>query len=456
MTFAQVTNEQGLIDDFRPIESGKYYAELNVPMGLTRRVGEASLFAVRLSDGSLSHGDYQTLRQQLASIDLHTLGAPFFNIDAYSFIGNREKKALAAELAGHLFADQRITQEWRKLETASTAIGLTPARVNEKYAAAELTRTPPEFAFLTDYFDDEMWTLRWAKLWKARQDRAFLKDIALQWLETPSATEKASGVILILLSDHPVDTQCIGAALHWLNGAHWPAPWSQVWDRLHQLSETTFQDLSQTLTNSTLYYLQHGHQGIAPGKWPMAWSKLYRQGYNRSLLVDLALDRLPVFETYISFQRRVLTPLFRDLSDARHFKDEVILPWLERVEVSNTWIATFIDYASEAPKSVIEKAKRFIQRGDAPHAQWHLLWRSLHQFEDPALLDSAALRWLSLTDQSLKAWPQVLLDMLKRRPTDPELKKLAKAWLSNTPAGTMSFLISNRVNENHFKPYSEL
>jgi hypothetical protein len=439
-TLAQVANEHGKIIDFRPIEAEQYHREFSVPLGEVRSIGSPALFAVRLVDGGLLHGDFVTLRTRLAKIDLEVFGSPFFNVDAYGFIGNRAERHRAAGAASVLLADERIAREWRGLEAVSSAFGLqrTRQKAPEAVPASDLKE---RYRYLVDHFGAEHWVRRWTRAWRDHQDRGFLRELALKWLASPFAKEKASGVIPLLLLERPIEERVVDAALGWLERAPWPTPWGVVWDAVFGLAEDEghYRNIGPNLLNDAREFLLRFGGDVPGARWGMAWSKLRARIDDEQWLLDRALEMMPYYEADSGFQKRVLARIFRDQRDDRHFDEEIVVPWLDRVPVSNTWITTFVQYRHALTPSIIQKALVFIRSGNNRFAAWPMLWRALEPYESRSVLDDAATGWLGAVATRTRAWPGIMLEMLHRRPHDLRLLALADEYAERASNRSLAY-----------------
>ncbi len=208
--------------------------------------------------------------------------------------------------------------------------------------------------------------------------------------------------------------------------------WGVVWSAIFGLS-TSEQDrypaLRETLIRDAFNYLERTDREVDPARWAVIWSKLQKLMGDSQPLVDLALHAMPRFEAETSFQKRVLVQLFHDHQDDRHFDEEIVVPWLERVAVTNTWITTFALYRHALTEAAVEKGKQFLRSGDNRFGSWPILWRILQRYEDGKILDDAAIAWLHAVSPKTKAWPALLLEMLERRPSDKVLFDLANRYV---------------------------
>lgn len=114
-TFTHDLSDAGAIEQFRRIDVSNYHIDWRASETM-REVGGPGIFAVRFKDGRLLAGSFEELSDAVRTVDLRVHGSPFFNVDAYAFLGDLSARSEAIEAAAQLFGDNDMARAWANRE----------------------------------------------------------------------------------------------------------------------------------------------------------------------------------------------------------------------------------------------------------------------------------------------------------------------------------------------------
>ena len=450
--FAQEVDEQGRIGRFLPIDVDRYASDPTVLPPLHREPGDDGVFAVRLSDGQVLIGGFDEVRRRLSGVDLEQMGSPFFNVDALAFIGDLPARDAAVEKASHQFRSARIAREWRRLESRGRIAGL--ARITSPSAEPDPKLTDLEW--LDRYGASEDWPKRWLQAWSNPEARGELKRLAERELDLQNSPGDLGPVLQALVTDDLFNAHFLRRMVQWLGlhryGRSWFATWTFARRRLNMIGDDDDRTGMIRMALDALARSRNAPVGLPPADWARLWTYVFRiPRIDRRQLVSLGLAMDKRYFRDQFFQQKVLATIAKRRRDR---VEEVLVPWLLQAPVHNGWIAVYVNLdPARLPMELKHLAVEFLAYGNVRYRGWRTLWTSMRN--DPGLnapFDEFARRWLHLASPTLKAWPEVLAQMLQLYPQDRDIRELAYKWARDRPPGDHIRLLLGVFDTQHRAP----
>ncbi|CAL4868259.1 hypothetical protein MMA231_02534 [Asticcacaulis sp. MM231] len=403
-----------------------------MPAEINLASGDAAHFAVRLKDGSILNGTAMDLARLLRQVNLRKLGTPFFNVDAYTFIGDAMKRTKAVEAAASLFKNRNVRRSWKRRELSSPLLGLQRSRTGRTTGASETE----QIQRLRSTFHDRMWSVYWSNTWNSTRDeylRRTLEDIASEWLADFWGRHKPELVLVPLLFNSHSYARFFDLSLSALSGRRYSSNWVQIWSLLGKATRKRFLKAAPALAKLGTEFLRDAIIAKTKGVRISSWAQVFRGMVNEvgltSELAHLGLQQMGAHHNDFGFQKNVLNLIFWDPQSSDIWNGDRER-FLELADISNFWITVF-NATAQPSAFVVSKSIEYLKNGNPMLSNWPSLWRACGVYLGSKEHQQIAKAWLLKNTSQMKSWPEVVLEIEADYITDPQVHEVIANWIDN-------------------------
>jgi hypothetical protein len=427
--FAQELDERFRIKEFLPFAPHNYVTLKPGALKRIRNVGQSGLLAFLRDNQSVSVGEADELRTEIAKTD-PTTEQVFFNLEASFFLGDPARLEMALVRASEKLADPAIRDLWVRIEKSSQE----GAWRSEQSRSAALEPSLPEQAAVgvsqtvgTDALGPVVtaaglasdlylpnWAAEWIRLWENSDDRQLLVDAAESWIRKVSVSGVCiPDIVYRVLNTFRENLQFRQFGEQWLLLRRDESEqWGELW-----LLVTAGDVISDELSYAAIDFLRAkffaGDAGAARVCAQIIVRLIEKSSFAQEIprLVTVSTQE----RSYPSFATMVCSHL------SARAPPPLSWPYTETMynclatslEPTNSWAYAYISLVShekDVPTAVVDLGKRWLWSNMQLNV-WKDVWETMQSKTGETMSDLGYV-WLSQARRKRVIWPDIMAGIL--------------------------------------------
>lgn len=470
--FVQDLDEQYMIKRFMKANPESFRDTHFRTNGTVKKVGQPGILAYRIDGSEIRIGELEDIKQKVQNERLDLSPSMFFNLDAYTFIGDEEKALIAIEKACRLFQVRKFAHFWENTEKSVVETGIFHPLSKDYLNKTKLyTREDDIDKAIRRLIDDRYssrWHISWSDAWGYFNKDKRLAELAEWWITTKSLDSQGVYVVIKrLLMDGAASRSIIDASIDIIRKGEDYGGWLDIWHGLIRGYKLDFDEAEFLIAHGWRYITEDYAKKFKGGitKWSKCWiglmrftnsnEKLLRKYNSKSLsvphsLISIAISSFPNAQENSHFMSTVVPYVLRNritidkpAKEAMQFVlfernpesdfEISVLNWLmERSNFDKPWTDVYVNYPDvRRYPELIEKAVRWLTLFVNVQSNWARVWLTTNDVNpNDRTMHDLAIEWLSNEYIDNRLYPSILLEIWRNKGVDGYTAKFGEKWLS--------------------------